>query len=191
MSVLPSSEIIKAISEAVHRAVVEVTRTDGKYCCLLYAFAGCVLSRRVLQRDYRLQAGSFHFKLKHQRERWMYWSARNNALTGSFHAWYLCSHPYDVEIVDLSSRHYQGIADAYHHHRNQPLCETLVKMNPLWTWTDYLLKNGYVKFFPSQELVDQMNTLITEKPIYFQAAQLAYKYFQSDSVRAKLLSGAM
>ena len=179
MSVLPSSEIIKAISEAVHHAVVEVTHTDGKYCCLLYAFAGCILSRRVLQRDYRLQVGSFHFKLKHQGERWMYWSVCNNSLsTGSFHAWYLCSHPYDVEIVDLSSRHYQDIADAYHRHRNQPLCESLVKMNPLWIWTNDLMQNGYVKFFPTQELIEQTNTLIAEKSLYFQAANLACRYFQ-------------
>jgi hypothetical protein len=178
MTVLPSSETIKAISEAVHRAVVEVTGTDGKYCCLLYAFAGCVLSRKVLQRDYRVQAGSFHFKLKHH-ERWMCWDARGNALfAGSFHAWYLCSHPHDVEIVDLSSRHYQVIADAYHRNRNQPLSETLVKTNPLWTWTDDLIKKGYVKFFPSQKLIDQTNTLIREKPLYFQAAQRAYEYFQ-------------
>ena len=179
MPVLPSPETIKAISEAVHLAVLEVTGTDGKYCCLLYAFAGCVLSRSVLQRDYRLQAGSFHFKLKHLNERWMCWNAPGNALVaGSFHAWYSCSHPHDVEIIDLSSRHYQPVGDVYYYNRNQPPAEILEKANPLWNWTSNLIKNGYVKFFPSQELIDQIDTLIREKPLYFQAAHLAHEHFR-------------
>jgi hypothetical protein len=103
-----------AIARAVHRAVVDLTRSNGYGACYLYALAGCELARDVLGRDYRLQAGLLRMLAHPPDGGLVLRPTQQGLLEGAYHCWFGRVGPAGeiAEVVDLASRHYRRWADS-------------------------------------------------------------------------------
>ena len=119
------------VAEAVHRAVCDVTGTDGLGHCALYARAGAVVASVVTNAEYVVNAGRMTAGTgarDPEDDGTELYLGMDPALSGycgmEFHAWcvrrppgvptgvLLQADPSSVEVVDLSMRHYRAMAEA-------------------------------------------------------------------------------
>ena len=104
----PISDRERAIlTEAVHRAVCEITGTDGYAKCLLYAVAGYAL---LADRGFAIQAGTVAIVADPDNPAGpgttLIEAAEGGWNRGEYHCW--LARPTDpVEMVDFSSRHFR------------------------------------------------------------------------------------
>ena len=114
-------ELRKAISDSVHRAICQSTKSDGFRHCMLYAVAGCEVASRVFRKRYVLQAGSFYVIADPPRGALFssdLWSGKTPGFeTVDFHCWFAYSKSRHVgpvpaaELVDLTARHYKTLVN--------------------------------------------------------------------------------
>jgi hypothetical protein len=108
------------VAEAVHRAVCEVTGTDGHGCCADYALVGAALAQHALGHTYAPFAGTL--RLQHDRDdplAWVAFDATGGGLhAGEFHCWFvrvpegMTTGTFEpLEVVDLASRHYASLVE--------------------------------------------------------------------------------
>ena len=104
---VPRHFVRAKIAQAVHRAVCDVTGTDGRGHCLYYAVAGGALAKKVLGRDYVVQAGSGLSLLADPPDGAITIDASDGGVDrGEFHVWLARPDP-EPELVDFASRHFR------------------------------------------------------------------------------------
>src|SRR5262249_48867128 len=106
------------LADAVHRAVCEYHQDDGFGRCADYAFAGAMLLMALTKKQYTPQAGSLW--VSHDPgdpTLCLAMIAENDGIyAGEFHAWVVGpvdgraggAMPDDVEVIDLSARHFKS-----------------------------------------------------------------------------------
>ena len=109
---IPRHYLRSRLAEVVHRAVREVSGTDGVGRCIDYAVAGALLLKKALKRTYHLQAGSLSL-LADPPDGVVMIDATDGGLSrGEFHVWLARPEP-DLEIVDFSSRHFRSYVERF------------------------------------------------------------------------------
>lgn len=115
---LPSIVLQNTISDAVHRAIVEVTQSSGIGLCSLYAHAGAIVAHRMIGAvpgvqggEYGVNAGSAHIQVSSE---YVFQMRADIPETRGreFHVWFgRIHHGNRVELVDLTARHYTAWAE--------------------------------------------------------------------------------
>lgn len=158
---MDTPEFKSRIAEAVHRAVCEVTGTDGCGQCLYYALGGALLLNKVTNRLFVPQIGGL-LLLTSPPDRWhgVDMSAEGDPMksfhNSDFHCWIseanskrlrLGNQPQKCRaMIDLSSRHYHQLLK-----RVIPDIEWNREPPPSYLWSDGRALPDWIRIWPEAE----------------------------------------
>lgn len=166
---IPRHFVRSRMAEAVHRAVCDVTGTDGSGHCLLYAVAGAVLAKEVLGRDYFVQAGSLSLLADPPDGAIMIDASGGGVERGEYHCWLAHPDP-ERELVDFASRHFKHYVEDMLtiEQAHGPLLILADEQNRItwnrpdpepYIWTDGR-QTAYARYVPTEEACNRVWNLI-------------------------------
>jgi hypothetical protein len=186
---MDTSEFKSRIAEAVHRAVCEVTGTNGCAQCLYYALGGALLLNKVTNRLFIPQIGGL-LLLTSPPDRWhgVDMSSKGDPMQSfrdsAFHCWIseasgkrinLGNQPQKCRaMIDLSSRHYPALLK-----RIFPDLEWNREPPPRYFWSDGDKLPDWIRIWPEAEPMSILYDPFVVSPAIRQALlEIAYSDFR-------------
>jgi hypothetical protein len=146
---IPSEQEQARFAEATHRAVSEVSGTDGFERCLYYAVAGYAL---LADQGWTIQVGEMVIVADPVKGLGngggVIFGMAKDVWNGDYHAWLGRDNGSKIEIVDFTSRHYRQYCET----ANGNPAQWNRPDPPMWLWNATGKQSDLVKFCPNQQM---------------------------------------
>jgi hypothetical protein len=186
----PPSEQAR-IAEAAHRAVCEVTDSDGYGLAIPYAIAGQAI---LLSAGFQIQAGTLMILADPTHaggSGCVGMDASNGGFErGNFHSWLARQVGPHVEVLDLSSRHYRRQVEKAESDLTSPtggdglwrktaerIHWTRLDEPPSWVWTQRGHAEGLAYFMPDEATCLKVVSLVARDPMTTRIRDSARRHY--------------